>query len=78
MGRKKTDNNTGPLIQQVMFDVVAVLNSYGIVNVSAGHLMRLIGTDSKLADEWNDALLVIVDDKLELIPTDSDGGSIIH
>lgn len=55
-------------VTQMMLDVVLLLNHYGIVEVPASNVMRLLGTPEEEASQWENAILS-VDENSQLIIT---------
>ena len=54
-----TDNIEGisEAVAQMMLDIVLVLKSYGILEVPASNVMRLLGTDEEEAKRWDQVIL---------------------
>ena len=54
-----TDNIEGisEAVTQMMLDIVLVLKSYGILEVPASNVMRLLGTDEEEAKRWDQVIL---------------------
>ena len=54
-----TDNIEGisDAVAQMMLDIVLVLKSYGILEVPASNVMRLLGTDEEEAKRWDQVIL---------------------
>lgn len=64
-------------VTQMMIDIVLVLKTYGIKDVPASNVMRLLGTDEEEAKRWEDIILSVNENgELELINKngDDDGG----
>lgn len=53
-------------MQDIMFQVVSVLNSYGITDVKAGNLMRLLGTPEEDCMQFEDKVMFIQGEHLEM------------
>lgn len=47
------------VVIQMMTDVVALLNTYGIGPVPAGNVMRLLGVPEEEAGNWDNVMLTI-------------------
>jgi len=54
------------VVQDIMFQVVSVLNSYGITDVKAGNLMRLLGTPEEDCTQFDDKVMFIQGEHLEM------------
>ena len=64
-----TDNIEGisEAVTQMMLDIVLVLKSYGIEEVPASNVMRLLGTEEEEAKRWEQVILSVTENgELEL------------
>lgn len=71
-----TDNIEGisEAVTQMMLDIVLVLKSYGILEVPASNVMRLLGTDEEEASRWENVILSVTENgELELTEVDIGG-----
>ena len=57
-------------VQEIMFEIVSLLNSFGITDVRAGAVMRLLGTSEEEALPFDDKVMIIKGDALDLIEVD--------
>jgi|14_taG_2_1085336.scaffolds.fasta_scaffold06207_6 hypothetical protein len=54
-------------VTQMMLDIVLVLKSYGIEEVPASNVMRLLGTEEEEAKRWEQVILSVTENgELEL------------
>ena len=68
--------NLNEAVTQMMLDIVLVLKSYGILEVPASNVMRLLGTDEEEASRWKNVILSVSENgELELTEVDI-GGSL--
>ena len=68
--------NLNEAVTQMMLDIVLVLKSYGILEVPASNVMRLLGTDEEEASRWENVILSVTENgELELTEVDI-GGSL--
>lgn len=61
-------------VQEIMFEIVSLLNSFGITDVRAGAVMRLLGTSDEEATPFDDKVMYINGDVLDLIEVDEIAG----
>jgi len=61
-------------VQEIMFEIVSLLNSFGITDVRAGAVMRLLGTSDEEAAPFDDKVMYINGDVLDLIEVDEIAG----
>ena len=61
-------------VQEIMFEIVSLLNSFGITDVRAGAVMRLLGTSEEEALPFDDKVMIINGDALDLIEVDEMAG----
>lgn len=54
------------VVHEIMFQLVSVLNSYGITDVRAGNLMRLMGTPEDECAMFDDKVMFITGDYLDM------------
>jgi len=54
------------VVHEIMFQLVSVLNSYGITDVRAGNLMRLMGTPEDECAMFDDKVMFISGDYLDM------------
>tara|TARA_R110000868_G_scaffold339004_3_gene599776 strand:- start:384 stop:641 length:258 start_codon:yes stop_codon:yes gene_type:complete len=66
--------NVESMVQKIMYDLVVVLNSYGITDVRAGAVMRLLGTEDQVAAEFDNRVLLAVDGMLDMTWADDYDG----
>ena len=59
-------NDMEQVVHEIKFQVVAVLNSYGITDVRAGNLMRLLGTAEEECAMFDDKVMFITGDYLDM------------
>ena len=57
-------------VHEIMYDIVSLLNSHGITSVRAGAVMRLLGTDNEEARMFDDKILFIVGDAVDMRDVD--------
>ena len=68
--------NLNEAVTQMMLDIVLVLKSYGILEVPASNVMRLLGTDEEEASRWENVILSVSENgELELTEVNI-GGSL--
>ena len=66
--------NLNEAVTQMMLDIVLVLKSYGILEVPASNVMRLLGTDEEEASRWENVILSVSENgELELTEVDIGG-----
>jgi len=63
---EQTKNDLEQVVHEIMFQVVSVLNSYGITDVRAGNLMRLLGTAEEECAMFDDKVMFITGDYLDM------------
>ena len=61
-------------VQEIMFEVVSLLNSFGITDVRAGAVMRLLGSSNEEANSFDDKIMIIKGNELDLIEVDEIAG----
>ena len=61
-------------VQEIMFEIVSLLNSFGITDVRAGAVMRLLGTSDEEAALFDDKVMIVKGDVLDLIEVDEIAG----
>ena len=61
-------------VQEIMVEIVSLLNSYGITDVRAGAVMRLLGTTEEEAAPFDDKVMIVKGDVLDLIEVDEIAG----
>lgn len=61
-------------VQEIMFEIVSLLNSFGITDVRAGAVMRLLGTTEEEAAPFDDKVMIVKGDELDLIEVDEIAG----
>ena len=66
MSDEKNRNNAEQVVHEIMFQIVSVLNSYGITDVRAGNLMRLLGTPEEECAMFDDKVMFIDGDLLDM------------
>ena len=66
MSDEKNRNDAEQVIHEIMFQIVSVLNSYGITDVRAGNLMRLLGTPEEECAMFDDKVMFIDGDLLDM------------
>ena len=57
-------------VQEIMFQIVSLLNSFGITDVNAGALMKLLGTTDEEAEPFLNKVMFINGDYLDLRDAD--------
>ena len=63
---EQTKNDLEQVVHEIMYQVVSVLNSYGISDVRAGNLMRLLGTAEEECAMFDDKVMFITGDYLDM------------
>ena len=66
MSDEKNRNDAEQVVHEIMFQIVSVLNSYGITDVRAGNLMRLLGTPEEECAMFDDKVMFIDGDLLDM------------
>ena len=61
-------------VQEIMVEIVSLLNSFGITDVRAGAVMRLLGTTEEEAAPFDDKVMIVKGDELDLIEVDEIAG----
>ena len=61
-------------VQEIMFEIVSLLNSFGITDVRAGAVMRLLGSPDEEAAPFDDKVMIVKGDELDLIEVDEIAG----
>ena len=74
MSEETTLNEAMDKVQEIMFEIVSLLNSFGITDVRAGAVMRLLGTSDEEATPFDDKVMYINGDVLDLIEVDEIAG----
>jgi len=64
-------------VQEIMFAIVSLLNSFGFTDVRAGNVMRLLGTPEEECAMFDDKVLVIDGDLLDLRDIDEIPGEYV-
>ena len=59
MSEKTIEQRAEEQVQEIMFAIVSLLNQYGIGDIRAGAVMRLMGTPEEEAKLFDDKKLVI-------------------
>ena len=70
MSEEQIFNEAYEKVQEIMFEVVSLLNSFGITDVRAGAVMRLLGTSEEESAQFDGQVMIIEDDELRLIEVD--------
>ena len=76
MSENKTFNEAMDTVQEIMFEIVSLLNSFGITDVRARAVMRLLGTSEEEALPFDDKVMIIKGDVLDLEEVDEIPGEI--
>ena len=74
MSEETMFNEAMDKVQEIMFEIVSLLNSFGITDVRAGAVMRLLGTSDEEATPFDDKVMYINGDVLDLIEVDEIAG----
>ena len=74
MSEETTLNEAMDKVQEIMFEIVSLLNSFGITDVRAGAVMRLLGTSEEEAAPFDDKVMIVKGDVLDLIEVDEIAG----
>ena len=87
MSEKTIEQEAEETVQEIMYGIVSLLNSHGITDVRAGAVMRLLGTPEEEALMFDDKVLFIDGDFIdmceldqipELYPEDVDPDRTLH
>ena len=65
-------------VQEIMYNIVSLLNQYGITEVRAGAVMRLLGTDNEEAKLFDDKILFITGESIDMRDLDQIPGETIE
>ena len=74
MSEEITLNEAMDKVQEIMFEIVSLLNSFGITDVRAGAVMRLLGTSDEEAALFDDKVMVVKGEELDLLEVDEIAG----
>ena len=74
MSEETTLNEAMDKVQEIMFEIVSLLNSFGITDVRAGAVMRLLGTSDEEAALFDDKVMYINGNELDLLEVDEIAG----
>lgn len=74
MSEEQSFNEAMDKVQEIMFEVVSLLNSFGITDVRAGAVMRLLGSSNEEANPFDDKIMIIKGNELDLIEVDEIAG----
>jgi len=74
MSEETMFNEAMDKVQEIMFEIVSLLNSFGITDVRAGAVMRLLGTSEEEAAPFDDKVMIVKGDVLDLIEVDEIAG----
>ena len=74
MSEETTLNEAMDKVQEIMFEIVSLLNSFGITDVRAGAVMRLLGTSDEEAALFDDKVMYINGEELDLLEVDEIAG----
>lgn len=74
MSEEQTLNEAMDKVQEIMFEIVSLLNSFGITDVRAGAVMRLLGTSDEEAALFDDKVMYINGGELDLLEVDEIAG----
>ena len=74
MSEETMFNEAMDKVQEIMFEIVSLLNSFGITDVRAGAVMRLLGTSDEEAALFDDKVMIVKGDVLDLIEVDEIAG----
>jgi len=66
MSDEKNRNNAEQVVHEIMFQIISILNSYGITDVRAGNLMRLLGNPEEECAMFDDKVMIIDGDLLDM------------
>jgi hypothetical protein len=70
MSEETMFNEAMDKVQEIMFEIVSLLNSFGITDVRAGAVMRLLGTSEEEAAPFDDKVMIVKGDVIDLIEVD--------
>jgi len=70
MSEKTIEKEAEETVQEIMYGIVSLLNSYGIADVRAGAVMRLLGTPEEEALMFDDKVLVTNNGALDMCELD--------
>jgi len=74
MSEEQIFNEAYEKVQEIMFEIVSLLNSFGITDVRAGAVMRLLGTSDEEAALFDDKVMYINGNELDLLEVDEIAG----
>lgn len=74
MSEETMFNEAMDKVQEIMFEIVSLLNSFGITDVRAGAVMRLLGTSEEEAAPFDDKVMIVKGNVLDLIEVDEIAG----
>ena len=74
MSEETMFNEAMDKVQEIMFEIVSLLNSFGITDVRAGAVMRLLGTSDEEAALFDDKVMYINGEELDLLEVDEIAG----
>ena len=74
MSEETMFNEAMDKVQEIMVEIVSLLNSFGITDVRAGAVMRLLGTTEEEAAPFDDKVMIVKGDVLDLIEVDEIAG----
>jgi hypothetical protein len=78
MSEDITINEAIEEVNEIMFTIVSLLNSYGIMDVRAGALMRLLGTADVEAEQFDNKVMFIDGDLLDMRDADEIPGEVVQ
>jgi hypothetical protein len=74
MSEETMFNEAMDKVQEIMIEIVSLLNSFGITDVRAGAVMRLLGTTEEEAAPFDDKVMIVKGDVIDLIEVDEIAG----
>ena len=74
MSEEKYVDEATEQVQEIMFEIVSLLNSFGITDIRAGAVMRLLGTSDEEAALFDDKVMYINGEELDLLEVDEIAG----
>jgi len=74
MSEKTFEQKAEQTVQEIMYGIVTLLNSYGITDVRAGAVMRVIGTAEEEAKQFDDKVLFVNGDVIDMREADEIAG----
>jgi len=78
MSEKTIEKEAEETVQEIMYGIVSLLNSYGITDVRAGAVMRLLGTAEEEAKIFDDKVLFIDGDFIDMRELDEIPGEYVE